>query len=110
MRALSNFLHRISTPLTILLSTLVFIIFSATVLPAQSAAAAQYSGNSGSPDLSFFYTPNRLYLMAEEFGSTGRDAYLYARFTFDLAFPFVYGLFLSIWIGWLTKKLSQKPD
>ena len=103
----TEFLLRISTPWMAAVCTLAFLVFSATVLPAQSAAAEAYTGPAGSPDLSFFYTPADLYRMAEEFGSTGRVAYIRARFTFDLAFPFVYGLFLITSIACLVKRLSK---
>jgi len=107
MRNVSNFLIRLSSPWIAALFTLIFLVFSATVLPAQSAAAEAYTGPSGSPDLSFVYAPSDLYRMAEEYGAAGRAAYIRARFTFDLAFPFVYGLFLISAIGWLVKKIGK---
>ncbi len=87
-----------------ILSFVIFIAFVALVLPGQSAAAKQYSGEAGSPDLSFFYTPGDLYRMAEAYGPAGREAYVHARFTFDLAFPLIYGFFLTACIGWLLGK------
>jgi len=80
---------------------LIFVLFSVLVLPGQSAAAEKYAGSAGSPDQSFFYAPANLYRMAEAYGVEGRQAYVRARFTFDLAFPLVYTLFLATAISWL---------
>ena len=72
-----------------LLALVVFLLFTALVLPAQSAQAeAQFAG-VGSPDTSFWYTPDDLYRMAEAYGAQGRPAYNRARFTFDIAWPLV---------------------
>ena len=77
-----------------LVALAVFLIFSAVILPRQSAAVDAYSGELGSPDLSLFYSPSDLYHMAEQYGSVGRDAYVRARFSFDLIFPVIYTFFL----------------
>ena len=65
----------------------IFLVFSAVVLPRQSALMDSYSGSLGSPDLSLTYSPGDLYNMAEGYGASGRDSYVRARFTFDLIFP-----------------------
>lgn len=111
------FLHRLSNTLAefsktsiTLAAFVVFLIFSAVALPSQSAAADAYSGSSGSPDLSLFYSPKDLYQMAEQYGSAGRDAYVHARFSFDLVFPIIYTLFLataiSLIFGTITPEAS----
>lgn len=88
----------------------VFIIFNATILPDQSIKAAAYSADAGSPDLSFFYTPDDIYKMAGEFGAAGRRAYVKARFTFDLAWPIVYGTFFLTSTAWLLGEITpEKP-
>jgi hypothetical protein len=111
------FLRRLSQTLVefsktrITLATLgIFLIFSAVVLPDQSAAAAAYSGSSGSPDLSLFYSPNDLYQMAEQYGSAGRVAYVHARFSFDLVFPIVYTLFLATAISWILGIITPEAS
>jgi hypothetical protein len=100
---LSYWFYKESGSFVALVSLIIFILFIALVLPGQSAAADQYSGETGSPDLSFFYSPDDLYRMADAFGPAGRQAYIHARFTFDLAFPLVYGFFLTVCISWLLK-------
>ena len=99
-----------STKWVALISTIVFLIFSATVLPDQSAKAAVYSAEIGSPDLSLFYSPADLYQIAEQYGQSGRQAYVRARFTFDLAFPLVYGAFLLFPSAWALGKMTNENN
>lgn len=101
MKRLSEWLYTHSTRITALVSLVVFVAFGALILPGQSAAAGRYSGDASSPDTSLFYTSADLYEMAETYGQAGRQAYVQARFTFDLAFPAVYGFFLTACVSWL---------
>ena len=101
---LSQFFIRISRGWLVLLALLVFIVFMVFVLPAQSAQAAETSGGAGSADTSFFYTAADLYHMAEAYGVQGRQAYIRARFTFDLVWPIAYAFFLTTAISWLFSK------
>ena len=100
MRRLSNWLYKFSTGWVALAGLVVFLLFMALVLPAQAADAEISNGEVGSPDMSFFYSPQELYKMAEAYGEDGREAYIRARFTFDLIWPLVYTLFLSTAISW----------
>lgn len=43
--------------------------------------------------------------MAEKYGGEGREAYVRARFTFDLIWPLVYALFLGTVISWVNGKV-----
>jgi hypothetical protein len=104
MNRLSDWLYKVSTGWVFLLSTLIFLGFTAAVLPGQSANAEKLSGEAGTPDLSLYYTPDELYKMAEAYGEAGRNAYIQARFTFDVAWPIVYTLFLCTSISWLFHK------
>lgn len=104
MKRLSSWLHKISTGWVTLLALVIYLIFSATVLPAQSSKAEAISGGSGAPDLSFFYSPADLYRWAEAYGVDGRQAFVQARWTFDLVYPLVYGLFLVTAISWLFRR------
>jgi hypothetical protein len=79
------------------------------VLPQQACKAAQEIGGADSPDTSFFYAPADLYRMAEAYGEPGRQAYIRARFTFDLVWPLVYTLFLATAISWLFGR-AFAPD
>ena len=84
-----------------LLALAIFLLFAALVLPDQAAEAEVYAGDAGSPDLSLFYTAEDLYRMAAAYGEDGREAYVRARFTFDLIWPLVYTLFLVTAISWV---------
>ena len=102
MRRLSDFLYRISTGWVSLVALLIFIVFTASVLPAQSRQAGEASQGAGTPDLSFtYYSAETLYKWAEAYGEAGRQAYVRARFTFDVAWPLVYTFFLVTATSWL---------
>lgn len=104
MRDLSELIYHRSTGAVALITLLVFSAFMVLVLPGQSAAAEAYSSEVGSPDLSLFYSAEDLYRMAESYGVAGRAEYIHARFTFDLVFPLIYGLFLTACISWLLNR------
>ena len=101
MRQFSIRLYRISRGWVALLALVVFAAFVAFVLPGQSAQAEGEAAGAGSPDLSLWYSPAELYRMAEAYGPEGRRAYIRARFSFDVAWPLVYGAFLVTAISWL---------
>jgi len=101
---ISDWLSLVSTGWVTLAALVIFLLFAALVLPQQATKAAQESGGVDSPDTSFFYTPDDLYRMAESYGAQGRQAYIRARFTFDLAWPLVYTLFLVTAISWVFSK------
>lgn len=103
---LSNGFLKISTGYITLACLVVFLVFSALVLPDQAAKAQVYSGEVGSPDTSFFYTAEQLYAMASAYGPQGRAAYIRARYTFDVIWPLVYLAFLATAISWLVKRLN----
>lgn len=98
---LANRLHRLGTGWAALAATVLFFLFTMFVLPGQMTHAEAYSAQAGSPDGSLLYRPADLYRMAEAYGDAGRTAYVRARFTFDLIWPVVYGLFLVASIGWV---------
>lgn len=110
MRRLSVWLVEISKGWLALLSLLIFVLFMIFVLPDQADKAEVYSQGGDSPDTSFFYRPAELFQMAENFGEFGRQAYIRARFTFDLIFPAVYGLFLVTSISWFAKRTFPKGN
>lgn len=104
MSKISNWLRRVSTGLIALLGLVVFIAFTVLVLPGQAAQSEENSDGAVTPDLSFVYSVNELYEMAESYGEQGRSDYVKARFTFDLVWPIVYTFFLATTISWLFGK------
>ena len=99
--------HR-STGAVTITALVIFVLFSLLVLPGQSGAEG---GATRSPDLSFYYTGNELNHMAEAYGEAGREAYVRARFSFDIIWPLVYTFFLCTSISWLAKRgfLAESP-
>jgi hypothetical protein len=106
---ISNWLRGVSTGWVALAALLIFLLFSALVLPRQAMRAEQETGSTVSPDTSFFYSPADLYQIAESYGEQGREAYIRARFTFDLVWPLVYTLFLATAISWVFGR-AFAPD
>ena len=103
-KRLSGWLYRISNGWVALAALVLFLLFSALVLPRQAARAEEDTGGTRSPDMSFYYSAGDLYQMAEIYGQQGRAAYVTARFTFDLIWPLVYASFLTTAISWLYEK------
>lgn len=103
-KRVSDWVHRISTGWAALAALVIFLLFTALVLPGQASRAEANTGNGDSPDMSFYYTADDLYQMAEGYGEEGRRAYIRARFTFDLIWPLVYTIFLATGISWLTRQ------
>ena len=104
MSRFSSWLVRRTPGWLALLATVAFLLFTAAVLPQQSARAEQAGGGASSPDTSFFYSPADLVAMADAYGPEGRRAYVQARYTFDVVWPVVYGVFLVSSISWLSRR------
>jgi len=104
---LSTWLIKVSKSWIMLLTLLIMVLFMIFVLPDQAASAEENAGGSMSPDTSFFYGPEDLIQAANEYGEEGRQAYIQARWTFDLVFPLVYISFLVVGISWFYKNLDN---
>ncbi len=94
----------LASPWLFAASIAVFALFMAFVLPGQAAKTAEGTPNGASFDTSFFYTPAQAFDRAAAHTPEARFAYIAARWSFDLAFPLVYGLFaLAGWAFGLTR-------
>jgi len=100
---LSSTIHRLASGRVALAATVIFVLFTALVLPRQAAEAEAASGGASSPDTSFWYTPAELYQTAEAYGPAGRQAYIRARWTFDVIWPVVYTVFLAATLSWVYR-------
>ena len=89
---------------------MIMLVFTIIVLPRQAQSALENTGREVSPDTSLFYTPTELYQMAEAYEAEGRQAYIHARWTFDLVFPLVYVAFLTAGISWFSKKFPNNNE
>lgn len=94
---LMGFLLKFSSRRILAIFTILFILTIAALPSIQESS----SEASRSPDMSFFYTVEELYDIADSYGVEGRNNYIYMRFTFDLVFPLIYGGFLVSILGWL---------
>jgi len=104
---LSDWIHAVSNGWVALSTLVIFLLFTALVLPGQASKAETNARNAGSPDTSFYYTADDLYQMAEAYGEEGRRAYVEARFTFDLIWPLVYAAFLCAGISWVNRRAFE---
>ena len=103
-KQLSELVHQLSTGWVALVALMVFLLFTALLLPLQAVKAESVIGDTPSPDLSFYYTAADLYRMAEAYGEEGRQLYVKTRYTFDLVWPLVYTMFLITGLSWGTRK------
>jgi hypothetical protein len=111
MHKLSNWIQKVSTGKVVLVTSLVFLAFTAFVLPGQSAQSEEFSSGVPSVDTSFVYSPEVIYRIAGALGEEGRDAYVRARWTFDLVWPIVYTVFLATAVAYLLHKaFSHQGD
>jgi hypothetical protein len=106
-RRFSAWLYRVSASWLAVLAMFLFLAFSIIFLPGQSEEALAISGGAGTPDLSLVYSRARLYSMAEAYGLEGRQAYVRARFSFDLAFPLVFTFFLTTAVSFLFGRVMD---
>jgi hypothetical protein len=106
-RKISAWFHRVSSGLITLVALVIFLVFTAWALPSQAAQSESIVGDVGSPDMSFYYSAADLYEFAESYGERGRQAYIQARFTFDLAWPLIYGFFLTMGISWIFRRAFE---
>lgn len=110
MGKISNWLHQFSNGITTLAALVLFVGFTATVLPQQAARANEYSGEAGSVDQRFFYSADEVYQIAEVYGEAGRGAYVRARMTFDVIWPLVYTFFLGTAISYIYYRVLLKKS
>jgi hypothetical protein len=108
VKKFSDWMNHISSDWVALVSLVVFILFVALVLPTQASKGK--SKDAGTPDLSFYYSADDLYQMAESYGEEGRAEYVKARFTFDVIWPLVYTTFLCVVISWVSRRSFQESS
>ena len=104
LKRLSAWLSRLSTGRVALAALVIFLVFTALVLPRQASTAEENSVAARSPDLSFYYSAGYLYRLAEAYGQAGRAAFVRTRFTFDVIWPLLYTFTLVTAISWAFGK------
>jgi hypothetical protein len=96
--------HRILThPVFLALMGILFVVFFLFIMPAGEALIYQNQPSS-LLDMLFHYTPDQTGQLIQSYGSEGRAAYIQFTWTYDLAFPLVYGLFFYSILTALIKR------
>ena len=73
--------------------------------PAQAICLSRGNASgAGTPDLSFLTPQASCHRWPKRMARTGRQAYIHARFTFDVAWPLVYTFFLVTAMSWLFQR------
>jgi hypothetical protein len=109
VKKISKRIDKISSGKMVVISLVVFMVFTAVVLPWQSAKAEEFAGDAGGIDTSFFYTSEELYDTVRAYGEAGRQEYIKARWTFDLIWPVVYTFFLATATAFIFRRCCE-PD
>lgn len=90
--------------MVVLAALALFVLFMLLALPAQSEISSRDLAGVSTPDMSFVYSAEDLFGWAEAYGAEGREAYVRARWSFDLVWPVVYGFFLVTAISWVGRR------
>ena len=91
----------------VLITLLIFAVFTATILPSEAIRGVE-AGLTESIDTSILYSVEDLYSIIGGYSRQVRLAYIYQRFTFDLIWPIVYGLFILVTTLYLLIKINLK--
>jgi hypothetical protein len=91
----------------VLIALLIFAVFTATILPSEAIRGVE-AGLTESIDTSILYSVEDLYSIIDGYSRQVRLAYIYQRFTFDLIWPIVYGLFILVTTLYLLIKINLK--
>lgn len=105
-RKISNALYRHANGRGLLLFLALMLLFATVIVPTAQNKLLGYSNGVDLVDLLFAYTPETVYRMIEAYGEEGRPYYRDFAMSFDLAYPVVYSVFLSLLIGWLLKRAA----
>jgi hypothetical protein len=89
----------------LIISWLCFSLFIILVLPAVSQHAIE-QGLTASIDTNFTFDPATIASIISNYGVSGRQYYLWQRWTFDLIWPLVYGLPLYLTLQQLVSTLG----
>ncbi len=108
MIKLSNWLIRVSGKWVVLSFLLVLILFVFLILPGSTQIEIADRQAPKIPDLSFWYTAEHLYKIAEIYGEDGRIAYVKMHTCFDVIWPVVYVGFLAVSLSWIFSRVSGR--
>ncbi len=107
LKRFSEFLYKKTSWKVMTIAVVIFFLFSATVFPLASHIQKTQTGTADMPDTLILASSEDYYGLAESYGETGRSAYIGLRFTFDLAWPAVYGFALTALLSFLLKEAKR---
>lgn len=90
LRKFSKTIQRISTGWVVISLLLLFILTVAVIFPFFSRLLNVPEEGVESIDTQFYYPPDRLYEIMDDYGEQGRQGYAISHITADLIFPLVY--------------------
>ena len=94
----------------LIITSVLFVLFVAFVLPYFSALTESKTNTNFSPDTGFFYSLEEFYNNMAIYGIEGRIFYILMRWTFEVVWPLVYFSFFISSLGNLTRKLAKKKQ
>lgn len=92
----------------VLITFTIFLIAIFILLPMMQNDIINNTGSAITPDTSFFYTANDLDVIANSYSSLGIGAYVRTRFTYDLAWPIIYTIFMLASIRLFSRGYSKR--
>lgn len=81
------------------------VVINLVPLPVTAAGIRKRTGGVGILDTHLFYTPDQAYEILQRLGPAGRAAYLRFLLSFDLLFPSLYSLALSVLLTWMNRPI-----
>jgi hypothetical protein len=92
---MKNIINYIKKPKIFKLFVYLFLIFIFVLSPGVLILSNILFEENFSPDTSFFYHASEFYQTLSIIGQSGRSYYIIIRWTFDLLYPIVYGVFFT---------------
>lgn len=108
MQRLKTYLYHHVTGKIAMVATVIFLLFTAIVLPVVATLSTDVIGVSESIDTNFQFNLDHIYSIVDSYGANGRRTYIILRWTFDVIFPFVYTGFLVSITAYFAKKVDCK--
>jgi hypothetical protein len=96
----------LSKPLVLALALVLFVMFMLLGYPVMGALMIEHTPPGAAFDLAFAYSPAEALRKAALYDEAGRAAMIALHWTYDLAFPVVYGLFLASMWAWGLRLLA----
>ena len=90
----------------VIVSTIIFILFMAIVLPHMNELTEEFAQGLGSIDTGFVYNLDEFASIRDGYGEFGRSEYIRIRWTYDVLWPFVYTFFIGSATLLITKKFK----